>query len=175
MSWDRRCIRASSKEHGRQYELVDGKLKWGQNEAGRFEFDEGLKFKVSYQSPLMTRHKGAVGVYKRSRVYRDFCLAFLDCLGKEFSVHAWSLVPYDGPILPEHKKLISPSKKTHLLEDGRCACKCDSSQGMTPPKLAIEEFMTIPDSFRCANCNRMALKLLEREDGEGMSDGDKLR
>lgn len=154
-------FRRSNGKDTRRYEIHDGQLQWGENEDGRFQFDKGLQFKVCHQSSVMTRHKGAVGVYKSCRGYKGFCMAFLECLGKSFSVRAESLVPYDGLILPEHRKLISSNKKTHLCQNDRCACKCDSSQDMKPPKLGIEDFMTIPDGERCTNCNRIAKKLVE--------------
>ena len=114
---------------------------------------------MSYRSPVKTLHKNAVGIYIGARHRKNSCTATLECCGKRFSITPEVLVPYEGEINEEHLKLITPIKKVHLLEYDRCACKCDSNPNIYPPKLCIDEFLTVPENKRCANCNKLAKKI----------------
>jgi hypothetical protein len=147
----------SARERG--YDIIDGELKWGYAGKDKFEFVVGNQYKVSHESKALMRHKGAVGVYKGFQLGNDMCLAILQCGRKKFKVDAAALVPYDGEISHEHLKLISPAKKVHLVENGRCVCKCDLGGAVNPAKmLGIEEFLAIPENSRCTNCNNMMKK-----------------
>ena len=141
---------------GRCYDIVDGKLKWGYIGKNKFEFIIGNKYKVSHANTAIVLHKNAVGIYKGSRQFSNGCYAKLECCGKSFTVSAEALIAYDGEITEEHLKLITPIKKVHLLENGCCACKCDSSPSINPVKLCIDEFLTIPENGRCKNCNNIS-------------------
>ena len=145
----------------RGYDIVDGLLKWGYIGKDKFEFIIGNKYKVSHQNQAMTLHKNAVGIYKGFRRRNNSCTATLECCGKRFAIAALALIPYEGEINEKHLKLITPIKKVHLLEDGRCACKCDSSPNIFPPKLCIDEFLTVPENKRCTNCNKFAKKVCQ--------------
>ena len=156
-------VREGSIHGTRGYSIVDGQL-WGYVGKDKFKFIIGNKYKVSHQNKAKTLHNGAVGIYKGFRRFRDrenMCYATLECCGKKFVIAAVALVPYDGAISKEHLKLITPTKKVHLLENGRCACKCDSSPNIDPPKLCIVEFLTVPENKRCTNCNKFAKKICQ--------------
>jgi hypothetical protein len=148
----------SSGTKTRGYDIVDGQLKWGYVDKSKFEFIIGNKYKVSHENKAMILHRGAVGIYKGFRRKNDMCQAMLKCCGKRFAIAAVALIPYEGEIIEEHLKLITPIKKVHLLENGRCACKCDSAPNINPTKLCIDEFLIVPENRRCKNCNTLARK-----------------
>lgn len=141
-----------------EYQVIDKELKWGRRNGKKFDFIYGNKYKVSYLNPQKVKHKNAVGVYIGCRKTRNGYKATLGCLNEKFTVDIESLVPWDGEITKEHLKLISPDKKTHLLLDGRCACKCDTSPGADPPKMKVEDFLNLPENHRCPLCNNHAAK-----------------
>jgi hypothetical protein len=144
---------------GRQYEAVDGRLKWGYDQGTRFEFAPGKKFRVSDFTPRRKRHEGAVGIYLGCRRTESGYMAILECCGRKFYADAGTLVPWEGEITDEHLNLISARKKVHLLSDDHCACRCDSHPWVTRPALCIDEFLKVRESLRCNNCNGIAKTL----------------
>jgi hypothetical protein len=155
----------------RRYEIVDGKLKWGYDQGGKFEFLRGQKYKVSYLNPARARHKGAVGIYVGSRRGGDYCrdgshwvepwcTAILECMGKKFAVDPAALVPWEGEITEEHLKLISPVKgRVHLIKDNQPACSCSRRSDIGHRTLPMEDFLAIPENSRCKSCNYVAKRL----------------
>jgi hypothetical protein len=159
--------RGDGRYGGRPYDAVDDKLKWGYHQGARFEFIRGQIFKVSRVNPARRHHEGAVGIYLGCRGTESGHMAILKCLGKEFYADADTLVPWEGEITEEHLKLISARKKTHLLIDNHCACKCDSNPCVKRPALSMEEFLKVLESHRCSNCNGIA-KTLARQGNQGI-------
>jgi hypothetical protein len=149
--------RPGGKERG--YDIIGGELKWGRIGNRKFEFIIGNKYKVSRECDRKTRHKGAVGIYEGFRRKEDVCQVMLKCSDKRFAVDAADLIPYEGDIKEEHRKLVSPVKKMHLSVNGRCVCNCDTGATVNPAKLLrIEEFLNIPENSRCKNCNSIVKK-----------------
>ena len=144
----------------RGYDVIDGELKWGYVGRERFEFVKGNKYMVRHENPAKALHKGAVGILSGIRCnekHRSYS-AVLKCCRKRFQINPAALVPYDGEITEKHLELITPLKKVHLSEDGRCICKCDKTPHTNPTKLVYDDFMTVPENTRCTNCNRIISK-----------------
>ena len=134
-----------------------GVLVWVKHNGKKFDVVPGNKYKVSYDNPQRMMHKNAVGIYIESRNigscncdYR--VMAILECCGKKFQVEATVLMPWDGQICKEHRKLISPKKKYHLMRNGQCACKCGEVKEAESRMLCDEDFMAIAENSRCKNC-----------------------
>lgn len=140
----------------RRLEIVNGRLKWGYHQGRKFEFVHGQKYKVSHLNPARTRHKGAVGVYVRSRAGRSSCSVTLECQGEKFQVDALSIVPWEGEITPEHRKLISPARPFHLLVDSLPICRCTKTPNVAIGTHNGDDFLIIPENSRCKNCNSIA-------------------
>lgn len=134
------------------YGLVDDKLMWVKRNGQEFNVVRGNKYKVHYDSPQRVMHKNAVGVYIGSRNCDYGVMAILECCGKKFQVDLLALMPWDGEITGEHLKLISPKKKYHLMRDGRCACKCDSTPIAESRLVCDEDFQVMPENTRCKMC-----------------------
>jgi hypothetical protein len=144
----------------RRYEIVGGRLKCGYGPTGKFEFIRGHTYRVLHLNPATTLHKDAVGIYLSARRTKSGWIARLDCMGKTFWINPLALVPWKGRITERHQELISPIRgRVHLLQNGRCACRCDSRPDIRPTLLGIDDFVTVAENSRCKNCNSIAKRL----------------
>lgn len=134
------------------YKLVGNKIKWIERNGQKFDIVRGNKYKVHYDNPQRAKHKNAVGVYVGSGNCEHEIMAILECCGKQFQADSLALMPWDGEITREHLKLISTKGKYHLMRDGRCACKCDSTPIAESRLLCDEDFLVKPENSRCKMC-----------------------